>query len=120
MAHILDSFSAAKKKHCQSLYHNGKKILMAPIRTCPQKDLNTLCQRIQIMPVEEDKLDNLLTKFWEISKIPEENEIDDEITMKFQETVWFNEATGRYNVQPPWKSSMQDLPTNFIKISKND
>ena len=38
--------------------------------------------------------------------------------MKFQETVWFNEATGRYNVQPPWKSSMQDLPTNFIKISK--
>ena len=72
------------------------------------------------MPVEEDKLDNLLTKFWEISKIPEENEIDDEITVKFQETIWFNEATGRYNVQPPWKSSMQDLPTNFIEISKND
>ena len=72
------------------------------------------------MPVEEDKLDNLLTKFWEISKIPEENEIDDEITVTFQETIWFNEATGRYNVQPPWKSSMQDLPTNFIKISKND
>lgn len=38
--------------------------------------------------------------------------------MKFQETVWFNEAAGRYNIQLPWKSSMQDLPTNFIKISK--
>ena len=38
--------------------------------------------------------------------------------MKFQETVWFNEATGRYNVQLLWKSSMQDLPTIFIKLSK--
>ena len=35
-------------------------------------DLNTLCQRVKYMPVEESKLDNLLTKFWEISIIPEE------------------------------------------------
>lgn len=38
--------------------------------------------------------------------------------MKFQETVWFNEAAGRYNIQLPWKSSIQDLPTIFIKLSK--
>ena len=35
-------------------------------------DLNTLYQRVKFMPVEESKLDNLLTKFWEISIIPEE------------------------------------------------
>ena len=37
-------------------------------------DLNTLCQRVKFMPVEESKLDNLLTKFWEISIIPEESD----------------------------------------------
>ena len=37
-------------------------------------DLNTLCQRVKFMPVEESKLDNLLTKFWEISMIPEESD----------------------------------------------
>ena len=30
------------------------------------------------MPVEESKLDNLLTKFWEISKIPQESDKNDE------------------------------------------
>ena len=117
MAHILGQLQCSKKKTLSISLSQWKENFDG---SYPQKDLNTLCQRIQIMPVEEDKLDNLLTKFWEISKIPEENEIDDEITVKFQETIWFNEATGRYNVQPPWKSSMQDLPTNFIEISKND
>ena len=36
------------------------------------------------MPVEEDKLHNLLTKFWEISKVPEENETDDEWPWNFR------------------------------------
>ena len=31
------------------------------------------------MPVEDEKLDNLLTKFWEINQIPEENKQDEEI-----------------------------------------
>ena len=50
-------------------------------------DLNTLCQRIAIIPVEESKLDNLLTKFWEISKIPEESDKNDDIIIKFQKTI---------------------------------
>ena len=79
-----------------------------------ENDLNTLCQRIEITPVQESKLDNLLTKFWEISKIPEESDKNDDIITDFQKTIRFNEATGRYNVRLPWKQNKQDLPTNFI------
>ena len=79
-----------------------------------ENDLNTLCQRIEIMPVEESKLDNLLTKFWEINKIPEESDKNDDIIIKFQKTIRFNKATGRYNVRLPWKLNKHDLPTNLI------
>ena len=79
-----------------------------------ENDLNTLCQRIKIMPVQESKLDNLLTKFWEISKTPQESDKNDDIVIKFQKTIRFNKATGRYNVRLPWKLNKHDLPTNFI------
>ena len=65
------------------------------------------------MPVEDEKLDHLLTKFWEINQIPEENKQDEEIIRKFRETIWFNEATGRYNVKLPWKLNKHDLPANY-------
>ena len=78
-----------------------------------ENHLNTLCQRIEIMPVEESKLDNLLTKFWEINKIPEESDKNDDI-IKFQKTIRSNKATGRYNVRLPWKLNKHDLPTNLI------
>ena len=70
------------------------------------------------MPVEDEKLDNLLTKFWEINQIPEENKQDEEIIRKFQETIWFNKATGRYNVKLPWKLNKHDLPANY-NLSKS-
>ena len=79
-----------------------------------ENDLNTLCQRIEIMPVEESKLDNLLTKFWEINKIPEESDKNDDIFIKFQKTILFNKVTGRYNARLPWKLNKHDLPTNLI------
>ena len=79
-----------------------------------ENDLNKLCQRIEIMPVEESKLDNLLTKFWEINKIPEESDKNDDISIKFQKTIRFNKVTGRYNVRLPWKLNKHDLPTNLI------
>ena len=52
-----------------------------------QSNLTTLCQRVEIMPVEDQKLDNLLTKFWEINQIPEENKQDEEIIRKFLELL---------------------------------
>ncbi|XP_068671255.1 uncharacterized protein [Montipora foliosa] len=66
------------------------------------------------MPVEGSKLDNLLTKFWEISKIPEESDKNDDIIINFQKTTRFKKATGRYNIRLPWKLNKCDLPTNFI------
>ena len=53
-----------------------------------------------------------------INQIPEENKQDEEIIRKFQETIWFNEATGRYNVKLPWKLNKHDLPANY-NLSKS-
>ena len=66
------------------------------------------------MPIEESKLDNLLTKFWEIKKMPEESDKNDDIIIKFQKTIRFNKVTARYNVRLPWKLNKHDLPTNLI------
>ena len=52
--------------------------------------------------------------FWESSKIPEENDKNDDIIIKFQKTIRFNKATGTYNIRLPWKLNKHDLPTNFI------
>ena len=88
-------------------------LLSAPVQSESnhENDLNKLCQRIEIMPVEESKLDSLLTKFWEINKIPEESDKNDDISIKFQKTIRFNKVIGRYNV---WKLNKHDLPTNLI------
>jgi len=71
------------------------------------------------MPVEEAKLDDLLNKSRKSAKRLKRNEKDDAITMNLQETVRFNEATGRYNVKMPWKLNKNDLRTNFIS-ARND
>ena len=78
-----------------------------------ENDLNTLCQRIEIMPVEESKLDNLLTKFWEINKIPGESNKND-IIIKFQKTIRFIKVTGKNNVRLRWKLNKHNLRTNLI------
>ena len=39
---------------------------------------------------------------------------NDDIIIKFQKTIQFNKATGRYYVQLPWKLNKHNLPTNFI------
>ena len=66
-------------------------LLSGPIQNennhATNNDLNTICQRIGIVPVQESKLDNLLTKFWEISKIPEESDKNDDIITQFQKTI---------------------------------
>ena len=78
-----------------------------------EHDLNTLCQSIEIIPAEESQLDNLLTKFWEISKLPEESDKNDDFIIKFQKTIQFNKTTGRYNDRLSWKLNQHYLPTNF-------
>ncbi|XP_078370370.1 uncharacterized protein LOC144654152 [Oculina patagonica] len=82
--------------------------------------LNTLCQMIDAQPTRNDDLNETLTKFWEISKIPDECN-DTEVTgvqKHFQDTIEFNKVTGRYNVILPWKDNKQNLPTNFTLARK--
>ena len=69
-------------------------------------------------PAEDEKLDNLLTKLWEINDIPEENEYENKRITKFQETIRLSDVSGRCNVKLPWKENKIDLPTNFSLSKK--
>ena len=82
--------------------------------------LSTLCQMIGTHPTRNDDLNETLTKFWEINKIPDESN-DTEVTevqKNFQDTIEFNNITGRYSVRLPWKDIKQNLPTNFTLARK--
>lgn len=82
--------------------------------------LSTLCQMIDAQPTRNDDLNETLTKFWSISKIPDEcNDTEvTEVQKHFQDTIEFNKVTGRYNVRLPWKDNKQNLPTNFTLARK--
>ena len=76
-----------------------------------ENDSNTVCQRIEIMPVEESKLDNLLTKFWETESAKYQKKATKMmISIKSKKTIPLNKATVRYNVRLPWKVNKHDLP----------
>ena len=87
--------------------------------------LSTLCQMVGAQPTRNEDLNETLTKFWELNKIPDECN-DPEVTdvqKHFQDTIEFNKVTGRYNVRLPWKDNKQNLPTNFTNFTikvKND
>ncbi|KAK3745383.1 hypothetical protein QZH41_001421 [Actinostola sp. cb2023] len=72
---------------------------------------NALCQRINVQPAEDDPLEDILPKFWEISTI--ETSEEDSTLKSFEETIEFNQETGRYVVRLPWKQNKQELPSNF-------
>ena len=82
--------------------------------------LSTLCQMIDAQPTRNDDLNETLTKFWSISKIPDEcNDTEvTEVQKHFQDTIEFNKVTGRYNVRLPWNDNKQNLPTNFTLARK--
>ena len=77
---------------------------------------NALCQTIEIRSLEEDKLNETLTKFWEVNEIPQ-NTPENKVLESFENTITFNKTTGKYNVQLPWNDLKQDLPSNF-ELSK--
>ncbi|KAK3752075.1 hypothetical protein QZH41_005571 [Actinostola sp. cb2023] len=86
-------------------------LLSGPTSSSCNRD-TTRCQRADIQTVDT-KLDNILTKFWEINQISQENETDSSVIKTFEETIQFNAATGRYNVKLPWKKNKNDPPSNF-------
>lgn len=82
--------------------------------------LNISCQMIDTHSIRNDDVNKTLTKFWEISQIPDvcnDTEIT-EVQKHFQDTIEFNKFTGRYNVGLPWKDNKQNLPTNFTLARK--
>ena len=80
----------------------------------------TLCQMIGAQPTRNDDLNETLTKFWEINKIPDKfsNIEATEVQKHIQDTIEFNKGTGRYNVGLPWKDNKHNLPTNFTLARK--
>ena len=82
--------------------------------------LSTLCQMVGAQPTRNEHLNETLTKFWEINKLPDEYNAPEvtDVQKHFQDTIEFNKVTGRYNVRLPWKDNKQNLPTNFTLTRK--
>ena len=81
--------------------------------------ISTLCQMVGAQSTRNEDLNETLTKFWEINKIPDEcndTEVTD-VQKHFQDTIEFNKVTGRHTVRLPWKDK-QNLPTNFTLTRK--
>ena len=57
--------------------------------------LSTLCQMIDAHPARNDDFNKTLTKFWEISKIPDVCNVTEvtEVQKHFQDTTEFNKVT---------------------------
>ena len=74
---------------------------------------------VRVGLVEEERLDDLLTKFWEINEIPQQfnTSEEDDVTEKFLQTIHFDQRTGIYKVRIPWKTNKNELPTN-LELSK--
>ena len=88
-------------------------LLSGPIKQLHYVTDYATCQQIQALTSEEEKLDDLLTKFWEINNSPDLKETQDDTLQDFNTDNKFNKETGRYVVRLPWKSNKQDLPNNF-------
>ena len=82
--------------------------------------LSTLCQLVGAQPTRNEHLNETLTKFWEINRLPDEYNTPEvtDVQKHFQDTIEFNKVTGRYNVRLPWKDNKQNLPTNFTLTRK--
>ena len=84
------------------------------------KEENTVCQVIDAQQTGEDNLHEILSRLWEVSKIPEEYSDADttEVQKNFESTIQFNQDTGRDNVRLPWKGIKHNLPANFTLARK--
>ena len=91
-----------------------------PNESSTETTLDISYEMIDAPPIRNDDFNKTLTKFWEISKIPDacnDKEVT-EVQKHFQDTIEFNKATGRYNVRLPWKDNKQNLPTYFTLARK--
>ena len=74
---------------------------------------------LEIHQDEGEKLDEILTKFWEISSVPKTNKDNgNAVHAKFHKSIQFNKHSGRYTVKLPWRDTAEDLPTNFALPKK--
>ena len=68
---------------------------------------------------EGERLDEILTKFWEISSVPKTNKDNgNTFHAKFHKSIQFNQDSGRYTVKLPWPDTAEDLPCNFALSKK--
>ena len=113
-----------KKIHNESLIAIETKIgwlLSGPLPKEQRRDISAntlLCQEPNTNSCDETKLDQLLTKFWEISNILDESDDPTEVYKKFEDTIEFNQTTNRYSVMLPWKDNKHDLPANYELAKK--
>ena len=66
-----------------------------------------------LLTLSEGTTDNLVKKLWSLEGMGIREEDDSDVMLRFYESIWFNEVTGRYQVSLPWRSGMGMLADNY-------
>ena len=71
--------------------------------------LTTCCLRVNV----EDQLDRVVEKLWKLDGVSTKDDDDNDVLKKFQESITFNELSGRYQVHLPWRQDVGTLCDNY-------
>lgn len=94
-------------------------LISGPISKEFESDHTNAMLSLEIHQDEGEKLDEILTKFWEISSVPKPNKDNgNAVHAKFHKSIQFNKDSGRYTVKLPWRETAEDLPSNFALSKK--
>ena len=91
-------------------------ILSGPLSHNSDNDVGAVCHRIDTNNSNEDDLEKLLPRFWELNAIGINDDHPDEenrVHIAFQRDIKFNGNTGRYTMRLPWKNNNKNLPSNY-------
>ena len=64
---------------------------------------------------KDESLNDLVQRFWSLEAVGILDEKDDDVMRRFQESVWFNEITRRYQVSLPWRHGVGPLADNYTQ-----
>ena len=62
---------------------------------------------------DDQRLDKLVENFWSLEAMGILAEKEQDVMQHFVESVWFNNASGRYSVSLPWRSNKRMISDNY-------
>lgn len=103
-----------KGKGLMAMNSNFSWLLSGPVQGVWSEVAHTLCQRIEVLPVEDGTLNDILSRFWELNFLGMSDSAEDESESLLNKAMSFDEIQGRFTVQLLWKRDRPTLPSNLV------